>query len=301
MNMRWRPGQHCFLRFTSFGLQAFSSHPFTICSLPDAHGNDKSDLVFYIRQSHGLTKRLYDYAQKNPKAVVPIMVDGPYGGINMQRFNEADHLLVIAGGSGAGWILSLLELYCRQQASAYNLESSTHAPDKDVESGTGIAGIGNCSYHRKLHVVLATRDTNSRLWFLATVHKLLDKYSISHQSPGIAIDVHLTGKVENFVSAGGFDETKTHSSPSDEISVETEGDDVAPSAKQTSGRPNLTHIICEESEVASKETKSLSVYICGPTTMQNDVRNAVAKENLSRLTGSKLGRVYLHSEHFSWA
>lgn len=35
--------------------------------------------------------------------------------------------------------------------------------------------------------------------------------------------------------------------------------------------------------------------------MQNDVRNAAAKENLAILKGGMSGGVYLHSEHFSWA
>jgi hypothetical protein len=41
--------------------------------------------------------------------------------------------------------------------------------------------------------------------------------------------------------------------------------------------------------------------VCGPVTMQNDVRNAVAAANLGILRGGKGGGAYLHTEHFSWA
>src|ERR1700761_2927581 len=102
----WRPGQHCFLRFTSFGLlQAISAHPFTICSSPSIQPNEQSELVFYIRHQRGFTAKLYQYSLENPGASVPVLVDGPYGGINPQKYDDGDHLLVIAGGSGAGWCL----------------------------------------------------------------------------------------------------------------------------------------------------------------------------------------------------
>ena len=300
INMRWKPGQHCFLRFTSFGLQALSSHPFTICSLPSLQAHESSELVFYIRHSHGLTKRLYDYVQNHPDAAVPVLIDGPYGGVNMQRFNEADRLLVVAGGSGAGWILSLLELFHRQRSvadvTAGALQKVPRIEDEETQSKRH-------SRPRSLRIVLATRDTSSRTWFLSTVAELLAKYPISSESDDVAIEVHLTGEAERNVSTlGQTDTERISSSSSDNIKVETKGDRtvVAPS-QELSGRPDLPLIIHEEGETAATEGNSLAVYICGPAAMQHDVRNAVAKQNLSILSGSMTGGVYLHTEHFSWA
>ncbi|KAJ4984355.1 ferric reductase transmembrane [Stagonosporopsis vannaccii] len=301
VNMRWRPGQHCFLRFTSLGLQAFSSHPFTICSLPELLAAKKSEPVFYIRPSHGLTKQLYEAAQKDPNTAVPVIVDGPYGGINMQRFNEADRLLVIAGGSGAGWILSLLELFCRQRTSAHNVESAVEIPEKDTESGNRMATSNSPCCHQSLRIVLTTRDANGRKWFLATVHKLLNKYSFLYPSSDLAIDVYLTGEAEMIASEGEPSNPKIGTPPSDGISIETGGSNFTAPRIESIGRPDLPRMIHEEGAATSMDNKSLSVYVCGPTTMQNDVRNAVANENLAILAGSNSGGVYLHSEHFSWA
>ncbi|KAH6641959.1 FAD-binding domain-containing protein [Boeremia exigua] len=293
VNMLWKPGQHCFLRFTSFGLQAFSSHPFTICSLPELDGKEGSGLVFYIRPSHGLTRKLQDYASKNQNTAVPVLVDGPYGGINVQRFNEADRLLVVAGGSGSEWILPLLELFCRQQSASRDLTAHQEIEKADLESN---------QIHQKLRVVLATRDLSSRSWFLDSVNELLAKYSLSLQLPNIAIEVHLTGEAENATTGvRSADEARDSSSSSDNIKVEPKADRTATSSKELSGRPDLPLMVHQEGEAAALEGLSLSVYVCGPTTMQNDVRNAVAKENIDILKGSKSGGVYLHSEHFSWA
>jgi hypothetical protein len=45
----------------------------------------------------------------------------------------------------------------------------------------------------------------------------------------------------------------------------------------------------------------MAVFCCGPLSMQSDVANAVAKEQLQGLRAAKAKDVYLHLEHFSWA
>ncbi|KAF2024971.1 hypothetical protein EK21DRAFT_77608 [Setomelanomma holmii] len=273
VNMRWKPGQHCFLRFTS--LQALSSHPFTICSLPSIRSDEQSELVFYIRQGGGLTKKMYNHAQKYPGAPVPILVDGPYGGINMQRHNDGDRLLVIAGGSGAGWMLPMIELFCRRRS-----------PDH-VEEHI------NWSGPTSLRVILATRDTDSRIWFLRTVGNLLSRCSATYSSTELGVQVHLTGAAE---------QQATVSTKSADIEISRAGGEIASvPGKELGGRPGLSSIIYEEGLAVAESGQTLNVYVCGPDTMQNDVRNAVAMENLNILKGSKSGGAYLHSEHFSWA
>jgi hypothetical protein len=63
------------------------------------------------------------------------------------------------------------------------------------------------------------------------------------------------------------------------------------------GRPQLPKIVQKEAAKATKAGESFGGYVCGPTTMQNDVRNAIASENLKILSGARNGNVYLHSEH----
>ncbi|KAF2995645.1 hypothetical protein E8E13_000493 [Curvularia kusanoi] len=301
INMRWTPGQHCFLRFANFGLQSFSSHPFTICSLPATKHGDSSELVFYIRHSHGLTKKLYEHAHKYRGSAIPVIIDGPYGGINMQRFNEADRLLVIAGGSGAGWILSFLELFCRQRSLPPGNNNLNKPQETLVEDEKN---IGRPPHHRSLRVVLATRDIASRIWFLSTVNELLSKYSMSLESPDISIDVHLTGEAERAASvakAVGESKISTSSSSSGNADFVPKSEDEARPRKEVPGRPELPGLIRQESEATAVSGSGLSVYVCGPVTMQHDVRNAVAQENEKIMRGVKSGGVYLHSEHFSWA
>ncbi|KAF2117467.1 ferric reductase like transmembrane component-domain-containing protein [Lophiotrema nucula] len=304
----WKPGQHCFLRFTGFGfLQSLSTHPFTICSLPSTKPGEQSELVFYIRHQGGFTSKLYQHAMNQPGVSVPVLVDGPYGGANLQRYRDSDHLLVIAGGSGAGWCLPFIERFVRHSVLAAGTERTKGVVGDDKEAHSVEERLERrASGPLSVHVVLATRDTSSRMWFLRTVGELLSKYAATVSSSGVRVQVYLTGEAAKVVHPS---EQTAHdqssSSPSisstDKIEVPVKGHETTVPGKEYEGRPRLSSIIHEEAAKLTEAGESLGVFVCGPGTMQNDVRNAVAAENLKILKGSKAGGVYLHSEHFSWA
>lgn len=303
----WKLGQHCFLRFTNFGLlPALSAHPFTICSLPSSLPNGESELVFYIRQQDGFTARLNQYALEHPGVSVPVLIDGPYGGISLQKYYESDHLLVIAGGSGAGWCLPFIDRFIRYGIMPIDKElgvsSSIDAKaDVALDSQYRTKQSGPLS----LRIVLATRDVCSRVWFLRSVGELLSKHSTADPSSIVRVQVYLTGeaakngdlanKVPNPTTLTGF------ASPGDKIHAQADGREATALGEEFEGRPQLPAIIQEEAAKVAEAGDSLGVFVCGPATMQSDVRNAVAEANLNILKGSKASGIYLHSEHFSWA
>jgi predicted ferric reductase len=306
VNMKWKPGQHCFLRFTGFGLQALSSHPFTICSLPSVRSDECSDLVFYIRHGGGLTRKLYDFVQQRPGTPVPVLIDGPYGGVNMQRYNDGDRLLVIAGGSGAGWMLPIIESFCRHRSTNAAEEQNQEMTAGDAEKQAVRSHDNNYpSGPQSLRVILATRDRTSRIWFLKTLSDLLSTHLSTHASAGLDVQIYLTCAAEQTagVSTKVADVavSRAAASSSDNIEIKAEGNKTYIPGQEIGGRPDLPLIVHDEGMLAAEGGYSLNVFVCGPDTMQNDVRNAAAKVNLGILMGSKSGGVYLHSEHFSWA
>lgn len=285
-------------------MQAISAHPFTICSSPPTNASEQSELVFYIRHRRGFTAKLYQRALEQPGVSVPVLVDGPYGGIELEKLHLADHLLVIAGGSGAGWCLPFVERCARHH--------STPAENKDGHTVATDGGEGQGQYNRSgplsLQVILATRDSSSRAWFLRAVSELLSKYSTAESSSNIRIKVYLTGEAAQHVELPSSTEKgatassrESASSAENQITVPNEGHEGIVPGREFEGRPQLPLIVHEEANNAAEVGQSLSVFVCGPDTMQNDVRNAVAKENLDILKGSRKGGVYLHSEYFSWA
>ena len=279
-----------------------SAHPFTICSSPPRSRDEPSQLVFYIRHQGGFTAKLYQHALLKSDVPIPVVVDGPYGGVNPSRLWDADRLLVIAGGSGAGWCLPFIEHFARSVSTASDEEQANGEP---VEKS---APRSLRSRHTSLRVVLATRDTTSRLWFERTVAELLAKFAAAGLSSAVRVQVYLTGEAAEVANLSTNATDPAHSAAStssNEIIIETakgvESAAAAVPGKEFEGRPQLPEIVQEEAAQAAEAGESLSVYVCGPDTMQNDVRNAVAAENLKILGGSESGGVYLHSEHFSWA
>lgn len=296
----WKLGQHCFLRFTGFGvLDAISAHPFTICSTPPKGMTERAELVFYIRHRKGFTAKLYQYALDYPGVSVPVLVDGPYGGVNPPRLRDADRLLVIAGGSGAGWCLPFIEHFIRLAAG---LGHEEHC----VKSSAGRTAVDSPpSGPTSLRVILATRDISSRNWFRRIVEELLASFPGPRLPSSAQVQVYLTGQASHEVDSPA--ETSNQADSKDYLTSNMNlwGTDThfktAVDGRDYEGRPQLPLIIQEEAAKAAEGGELLAVYICGPDTMQNDVRNAVARENLNFLKGAKSGGVYMHSEHFSWA
>ncbi|PKI85357.1 hypothetical protein MVES1_000050 [Malassezia vespertilionis] len=60
--LRWRPGQHIYVRFPA--LNMFQAHPFSICSLPNVSSNLPSELVIITKVYDGTTKKLFNHIDK---------------------------------------------------------------------------------------------------------------------------------------------------------------------------------------------------------------------------------------------
>jgi len=107
----WYPSQYIFVRFLTGGLHSFTAHPFTI-SLTLAKDSGDSEIKFYIWPHGGITGRLRALAEGRPSQEVPVMPEGPYGGLR-SGFKSFGKVLVIAGGSGGSLITPLMEEFTR--------------------------------------------------------------------------------------------------------------------------------------------------------------------------------------------
>ncbi|KAM0083812.1 hypothetical protein ACKRZS_004018 [Fusarium odoratissimum] len=206
-----------------------------------------------------------------------VLVDGPYGGISTQRFVNSNHLVVIAGGSGAGWTLPFIEQYIATQ---------TGQGDEGCKEGQREG-----SPFSPLRVILASRDVESCSWYRQVVNEMLLKYSDTMVS-GLHVQLYRTGE-SSLPSDSSF-------VPGNKESGSERATESLVSFDELHGRPDLPGILKGVAK-GMTSTDSLGVYVCGPDTMQNDVRNSVASLNLDILGGADSAGVYLHSEHFSWA
>lgn len=283
------------MRFLTLGIHSGSIHPFTACSLPQRAGSlevPSSELVFYIRPRGGFTARLARLAESQPLAQMRVMLDGPYGGIDMRKMEQSQHLLAIAGGSGAGWVLPMISAFLQKQRFA--------CTEKGVASGS-------------MKVVLATRDIATCRWFAEAVRSILPQSEDPTSVPKLQIKLFYTGPNEDASTQkthGQVLRRLTHPEEAQDVKEVSVGaasatsDSISASSikldtRQFDRRPDLRSLVREEAEnIAANE--QLGVFVCGPLSMQHDVRNAVAGEQLGVLKGRSRS-VYLHMEHFSWA
>jgi hypothetical protein len=125
-DLEWRPGQHFFLRFFAFGPHAFTSHPFTVANAfpstrkqlslsakeaqvpTTAPSPTAQELVFFMRPRSGISARFASSTSSGKNVVVPISLDGPYGGLP-RSVRPYDSVVLLAGGSGGTFILSVLD------------------------------------------------------------------------------------------------------------------------------------------------------------------------------------------------
>lgn len=130
--LTWAPGQHFFITIPS--LSKFNSHPFTCASVCDKQklGDDGRMIVFLIRAKNGWTKDLWTtvvgllaHGQRHPAGEVPegtispttgvllkAWVDGPFGSPVRTDWGLYSTAVIVCGGSGASFAISILEYLC---------------------------------------------------------------------------------------------------------------------------------------------------------------------------------------------
>lgn len=286
VNMTWRVGQHYFVRFLSLGLHAGTVHPFTACSLPfrqASGGAEESELVFYIQPRSGMTARLAKYAELHASSNMRVMLDGPYGGVEMQKIMECNRLLVIAGGSGAGWTLPLLIAFLRRLELA--------APSSP-----------------SMRLILATRDLATKSWLEGAIAETLASFQLDAKLVDLRVEVFVTGNEEDTTEPKGTSQVfAKHDDPEKtalQHRVETGSSSDSSSTRRSiihdnTGRPDLRALVASESEALDSHGL-LGIFVCGPLSMQHDVSNAAASAQEGVVKQGKK-EVYLHMEHFSWA
>lgn len=289
----WTPGQHVFIRFQGIGIHSLTTHPFTICSLPlPSDSKGFTQLVLYVKPGGGVTRHLATLARNQPGTTLNVLIDGPYGGLNSKTLATFNSGLIVAGGSGAGLTLPLIEDWLLRKEHE---QEGQGLDEKSVGEFTSSS----------LRVILATRHQDVLAWYNDEISKLR---ALAPEAlfRSVQIDTYCTS-----VAAGSFpmgeaaspalpaqndekNEATTHSTPPKSLAS---SEDVLKSTALV--RPNLPHIVHEVT--TSPGTSSVGIVVCGPGSMLHDVRNAAAEAQVRILKGeSGAKEVYMHSEPFSW-
>lgn len=276
----WYPGQHVFVRFFTLGLHSLTTHPFTIGSIaydPETMGK-ASEIVFYIKPKRGVTGRLARIAEKSPSCTRKVLLEGPYGGLSETRLGQFDRVLVIAGGSGGGFSLSVLEEALKQPSLA----------------------------HGNIQIVFATRQQNMADWYIDEVETKLSTFNAPKNNPiSIYITSHNQPDPANIKTKEPDADPEPETGPTDTKNKELSEPNTTSTptylgsysiAVNRPFRPNLPEIVAAATSGESGE--KVGVFVCGPASMLHDTRNAAARAQRG-VFGGGLEEVFLHTEPFS--
>ncbi|KAL2821211.1 putative ferric reductase transmembrane component [Aspergillus granulosus] len=272
--MDWRAGQHIYLRFLTGGLHMLTTHPFTICSVSEE--GRRNTLVFYVRPRGGFTGRLLRMAEKQPGVQVPVLFDGPYGGLPGHRsMNSFEQSIVVGGGAGAGFTLSMIEEFIQGLSST---------------QGTG----------RGMNVIVSSQDPELRMWYLESLKEIEEKYAQLEGKVRISVAIHQTGlaattsRQEKEASSLGANEALK------EVSLAVNDPIISEmfSISFAHGRPNLPSEI--RKVIGEASVSSVGIVVCGPSSMSHDVATAAAAAQRQIIGGKGAVKdVFLHQESFS--
>lgn len=331
--MSWHPGQHIFIRFLNprLGLHCLTAHPFTICTL--SHTAEKlghsPEIIFYIKPRRGITGRMARLAAKNPNSSSTVLLEGPYGGIfHAGALNHFDNILVIAGGSGGGFSLGVVEEALRAHTSPHTGDSSHH-------------------HNQHIHVILATRSREMATWFRQEFEQRVVSHTADMSGKHLTISIYITADSQVELKAGsdkhlvldpnenpaiGAQDKEPDNTPQKDTTTLEQTPNTSPSLSQQDyladnddddddlphmtttliyGRPILKGILSDESSaIAAPKTdhttggssgkRKVGVFVCGPASMVHDVRDAAADAQARILReDSAVGEVYLHTEPFA--
>ena len=270
-SMDWTPGQHIFLRFLSSGVHALTAHPFTICSAPQP--TQRNQLVFYVKRRGGLTGRLMNLAKKSPSLQIPVLLDGPYGGIPARNSMDFDRNIVIGGGAGAGLALSMIEDFIH---------------------------YAQFKHGKEMQVVIAIRDPGLRVWYFQALEEIATRQARHEAIPGLAIHLHETYTTQTVAeTANSGTKTETETKTESVLSKEYQSSTTDIFGIQVfTGRPDLPALI---QHTANQDAVSVGVLVCGPPSMTHDVATAAADVQ-RRILAKRLGgarELWLHTESFS--
>jgi len=186
--------------------------------------------------------------------------------------------VVIGGGAGAGFTLSMIEEFIQGLSPA----------TQDVGGRKG------------MNVIIASQDPELRTWYVEALKEIEAKYARFEEKARITVAIHQTGPAAPASPTLEADEAskEANTSSANASSVSDPITSEMFSITFATGRPNLPAEI--ERVVGEAGVSSVGIVVCGPSSMSHDVATAAAAAQRQIIGGrTTVKDVFLHQESFS--
>ncbi|CAK7915355.1 ferric/cupric reductase transmembrane component 7 [[Candida] anglica] len=270
-DMKWNPGQHCFLRFA--GSRVLDNHPFSISSIPCATNKDANELKFIIIPKRGLTGKLYEELNESITLKKKVFLDGPYGGTTRDPL-AFNNISLISSGSGVTVCIPFLT-YVTQHI-AKSIENGTQFIPKDI------------------HFVWIVRYEEHIDWFREEIEQ-----AVSIAADHVTVDIYVSNRKES-------EHTQIHESSTDEKKIESNQDSKSINAEGINvffTKPDVKEIVLGSEKYLGRKSMFVS---SGSDSMRRSVGSGVSSlqtmvfnSDLDNRT-YPIEEIYLHTEAFGW-
>ncbi|KAF7553817.1 hypothetical protein G7046_g6989 [Stylonectria norvegica] len=290
VHFEWKAGQHVYLWIPRLG--PFEAHPYTIAFAENIKNTCCCNSIqLIVRAQKGFSKRVHDYATKNPESDLTGFISGPYGA--PPRSDIYETMVLIGASTGASFMVPILER---------------------------IANSEEKSCIRRVEMVLMAKTAAEINYY---VERAQEAGKIARDR-GIAVRIHIaiTGASKGGEAGITFNEAPAESDSDTSIpEKKTEGCCCAASEKDTdagtsgesstgsparsittpdfireyTSRPDIEALIREPVEQAWGET---GIVVCGGREVVARTRNCVSRLSDERAVHKGTGAqgIYLHVE-----
>lgn len=282
VHFEWKAGQHIYLWLPRLG--PFEAHPYTIACAHKIEGTCCCNSIQLVVRAHnGFSKRIHQYATKNPSSELTGFVSGPYG--VPPRWDIFETLVLIGASTGASFVVPILEC---------------------------VAGAQKANCTRRVEVVLIARTAEEIEYYVERV----EEAGRMVRAKGVAVSIHvaITGSNQPIASQEPQSQSDSDeiqpaetgcccSAPSektpDEKACSSDSSAVPDLMRQYTSRPDIEALIREPVEQAWGET---GVVVCGGREIVARTRNCVSRLSDERAVHKGTGAqgIGLHVEEYSF-
>lgn len=295
VHFEWKAGQHIYLWIPRLG--PFEAHPYTIACAHKLEGTCCCNSIqLVVRAQAGFSKRIHEYATKNPTSELTGFVSGPYGA--PPRWDVYETMVLIGASTGASFTVPILECIANAKGE-------------------------NCL--RRVEVVLMARTAEEINYYVERT----EEASRIARDKGVTVRVHvaITGaskgerapvslaksgpqsdsdnSIEPVEKSGGCCCSASASTPPGEKPMSpckgsgTTTTVTPEPVREYTSRPDIDALIREPVEQAWGET---AVVVCGGPEVVARTRNCVSRLSDERAVHKGTGAqgIYLHVEEYSF-
>ncbi|PNP59758.1 hypothetical protein THARTR1_00637 [Trichoderma harzianum] len=288
----WAAGQHIYLWIPRLG--PLEAHPYTIACARKMEGTCCCNSVQLILRKHkGFSKRIHDYASKNPEASLIGFLSGPYG--TPPRWDIYETMVLIGASTGASFTLPLLEAAAQADSVGcvkrvevllvartfkeieYYVQRAQKAGESLIQKGVVV----------NVHVAI----TNSALG--------TDGLPLSRNDSSASATSSTSSDLDEDIKDAG----KSCCCDNKDSSAATSSEKAPPSSlpviREYTTRPSIEQLIRQPVEAAYGET---AVVVCGGPEIVASTRNCVSRLSDERAVHKGTGAqgIYLHVEEYSF-